>query len=225
MNNESDLKDKILFALSEEPNLTAEQLSLLTNAKLNTVQKALKRLQNRNLIIPKPIPIGFGTVLFWKLKGDKRKAVTEQSWKHERDCGDLYVALRKTGIPLTWIHTSDQKDGFRFDRALTIFDKQFYFEIERGTQTVSHIEQKVKQYMEKPGTFYVVITVQDYQPNPFEKTVKTGSDFGREILALLTQYKRRAQFTVTPHKALLTTPLSECLVSSEPAKYSLETIQ
>lgn len=163
-------------------------------------------------------------MLFWKLVGDKRKAVSEQSWKHERDCGDLYVALRKTGIPLTWIHTSDQKDGFRFDRALLIFDKQFYFEIERGTQTVSHIEQKVKQYLAKSGTFYVVITVQDYQPNPFEKTVKTGQDFGREILALLKNYKRRAQFTVAPHKALLTNPLGEFLVSAEPQKYSLESI-
>lgn len=71
----------------------------------------------------------------------------------------------------------------------------------------------------------MVITVQDYQPNPFDKTVKTASDFGKEILALLTQFKRRAQFTVAPHKALLTNPLGEFLVSPEPAKYSLESIQ
>lgn len=164
---------------------------------------------------------------FWKMVGDKRRAVTEQSWKHERDCGDLYVALRKTGIPMEWIHTSDQKDGFRFDRALLIFGKQFYFEIERGTQTVSHIEQKVSQYLSKSGQFYVVITVQDYQPNPFDKTTKTAQDFGREILALLAQppFRRRAQFTVAPHKALLTNPLGELLISPEPAKYTIESIQ
>ncbi len=163
-------------------------------------------------------------IYFHKLSGDKRKAVSEQSYKHEQDCGDLYVVLRKTGIPLTWVHTSDQKEGFRFDRALHIFGKQFYFEIERGTHTVSHIEQKVKQYCSKPGTFYVVITVQDYQPNPFDKTEKTAQDFGREILALLTGFKRRAQFTVAPHKKLLEDPLGEFLVSPEPARYTLESI-
>lgn len=127
-------------------------------------------------------------------------------------------------MPMEWIHTSDQKDGFRFDRALLIHGKQFYFEIERGTHTAAHIEQKVKQYLGKPGQFFVVITVQDYRPNPFEKTVKTAQDFGREILALLTSVRRRAQFTVAPHASLIDNPLGEFLISPEPRKYSLESI-
>lgn len=169
---------------------------------------------------------GSGRTYFHKLVGDKRKSVSEQSYKHELGLGDLYVALRKTGLPLEWVHTSNQKDGFRFDRALTIFGKQFFIERERGTQTVSHAEEKVRQYLTKQGVFYVIFTVEDYQRNPFDiKTVKTAKDFGNEILDFLKTVRRRAQFTVAPHKKLVADPLGEFLVSPEPARYSFETIE
>ncbi|MEW6126744.1 MAG: hypothetical protein AB1757_06875 [Acidobacteriota bacterium] len=126
---------------------------------------------------------------------------------------------------MIWEHQSDQKDGFRFDRALQIFGKQFYFEVERGTQEGIDIREKVQQYLAKPGRFYVVFTVQDYQKNPYEPITKTAAQYAKEILPILAQARRNNQFTVAPHLRLVATPLAEVLMSPVVEFYSLETIE
>jgi hypothetical protein len=136
----------------------------------------------------------------------------------------LYVALCKLGVPFTWIHTSDQKDGFRFDRALYIFGKQFYIERERGSQELPVIEEKVRNYLGLSGVFYVIFTVEDF-PGSGGRIKKTAKEFGAEILDYLKTERRRTQFVVAPHARLIANPLDECLVSPEPAKYTLESIK
>jgi len=219
-------KEVLTKTLNLEPNLTVYQLAKMYHAKPNTVWKHLDTMCKRNHLTQRKIPTGTGMTSFYKIKGDKRKEVSEQSWKHERDCGDLFTAFIYTkDLPITeWEHTSDQKHGLRFDRAAKIAGKQFYFEIERGTQTITAIKEKVEQYLRIPGTFYVVFTVQDYQPNPYMKVVKTYRQFGEDILNLVAQYRRRAQLVVAPHHLLVENPSAEILVSPE-AKYSFQTIQ
>lgn len=126
---------------------------------------------------------------------------------------------------MVWVPEDDQKNGLRFDRAVQIFGKHFFFEIERGTQTVQTIQDKVEAYMKLQGRFHVIFTVQDYRPNPFEPIVKTAQDFGGEILSFLTTVNRGAQFVVTPHNTFIDDPLKPYLIPPRGGQFSLETIQ
>ena len=137
---------------------------------------------------------------------------------------DIYVALRKTGLPLTWTAKSTQKDGFRYDGSFQIFDKQFYLEVERGTQGIKDIEQKVEAYLKLPGRFHVIFSVSDYKPNPYDPIVKTAKQYGMEILEFLEGVRRGNQFLVSPHVLLSTRPLDPVLISPTGDTFSLENI-
>lgn len=130
----------------------------------------------------------------------------------------------RAGLLQDWIHTSDQKMGFRFDRCATIGNNKYYFEVERGTHTLAAIQKKVEQYLKLPGRFHVIFTVQDYRANPFAEIDKTGKQFGAEILTLLQTYKRGSQFLVAPHHLLLENPHAQLLVSPENKAYSFQSL-
>lgn len=223
----ADTQSKILFALGEQPNLSTEQLNRLVDGKLNTTQKLLKRMWDRQLVVPKPLPnpqTMRGVIYSWRIKGSKAEALREPNYKHELACNDVYVSVRKLGQTMVWTPKDDQKNGFSFDRGLEIFGRQFYFEIERGTQTVQDIQGKVEAYLKLAGRFHVVFTVQDYQPNPFEPVKKTAHDYGAEILGLLGTYRRGAQFLVTPHATFVEDPLGQFLVSPWNSAFGLNTL-
>lgn len=223
----SDLMDKILFALKEQPNLSTQHLQSLTETKKDTIQKALKRMRERKLVVPKPLPgVNWrGIIYSWKMTEEKTPSLKEQNYKHDFKVFDIYVALRKTGLPMTWTARSTQKDGFRFDASFTIYGKQFYLEVERGTQGIKDIDQKVKAYLKLPGRFYTIFTVEDYKPNPFAQIEKTAKDYGMEILDYLEETRRGNQFVVSPHVLLSTQPLNPVLLSPTGETLTLETIE
>lgn len=161
----------------------------------------------------------------WKRTDLKAEALREQNYKHDLKIFDIYVALRKAGIQMEWEAKSDQKDGFRFDASLKAFDKQFYFEVETGTHGIKAIEEKIDAYINLRYRCYVIFTVQDYRPNPFEPVTKTGKDFGYEILGVISEKGRKNQFTVTPHPIFTANPLNPVLVSHTGEAFSLETIE
>jgi hypothetical protein len=165
-----------------------------------------------------------GIIYSWKLTEEKTPALKEQNYKHDFKVFDIYVALRKTGIPLTWTAKSPQKDGFRYDASFTIYDKQFYLEVERGTQGIKDIQEKVNAYLKLPGRFYVIFTVEDYKPNPYAPVVKTAKEYGNEILDFLEEVHRGNQFTVSPHVLLSTRPLDPVLLSPTGDTLSFATI-
>ena len=223
----SDLKDKILYALSEQPNLTTEQIVKLTDAKLDTAQKILKRMWEKKLVVPKALPNSrlSGRMYSWRRTDLKTEALREQNYKHDLKINDIYVALRKAGIPMEWEPKSDQKGGFRFDARLSAFGKTFYFEVETGTHGIKAIEEKIDAYINLKYRCYVIFTVQDYRPNPFEEVTKTAKDFGYEILNVISEKGRRHQFTVTPHAVFTASPLNPVLVSHTGEAFTLETIE
>jgi len=137
---------------------------------------------------------------------------------------DIYVALRKSGISFTWTAKSNQKDGFRYDAFFELYGKTFYLEVERGTQGIKDIEEKVKAYMKLAGRFHVIFTVEDYRPNPFAPVVKTAKDYGNEILDFLEEAHRGNQFLVSPHTLLISKPLTPCLLSPTGDTFSFENI-
>lgn len=167
----------------------------------------------------------------WKLTEDKTPVLREQNYKHDLKVFDIYVALRKLGLPMDWTPKSDQKQGFRFDAKAHMFGNTFYFEVETGTHSVDQIEGKVDAYLTQPGYFFVVFTVQDYKPNPFDKVTKTARDFGQEILNMLNVKRRRTgkplgrQFLLTPHEKLINYPLAEVLVSHQQKAYSFQSLE
>lgn len=149
------------------------------------------------------------------------EALSEQNYKHEFCVSDLYVALRM--VPGVEIQPkSDQSKGLREDLAAKIIGKQVYFEVERGTQGMKRIEEKVERYLKLPGWFYVVFTVQDYRPNPFAKVEKSARQAGEDILNLLKDYGRGAQFLVTPHTLFLEDPLARVLISPTDENFQFE---
>ncbi len=215
----SDLRELILSSLSEEPNLTTEQLHLAVGGKLNTLQRALKELQKKK-VLAEPERFRAWTHYFWRLKSSKK--LTEQSYKHEKMCGDVWAGLKSTGEDFIWIPKSDGKSGFRFDRAFKIFGNQFFLEAETGThyhkrETV--IPEKVEHYLKLDGRFHVIFAVQDYEDIPAKK-------YADELIRILTPYNRGSQFLVSPCIMLHKRPLSECLIRPrDGALFSLQSVQ
>ena len=165
-----------------------------------------------------------GIIYSWKLTEEKTPALKEQNYKHDFKVFDIYVALRKTGLPITWTAKSTQKDGFRYDASFEIYGKQFYLEVERGTQGIKDIEEKVNAYLKLAGRFYVIFTVEDYRPNPFAPIVKFKQKTAYEILDFLEDVRRGNQFTVSPHVLLSTRPLDQILLSPTGDTLSLESV-
>jgi hypothetical protein len=131
----------------------------------------------------------------------------------------LYVALKKTEIPFHWQAKDDQRKGFRFDRAFYLFDKQFYLELETGTQYYKRedvIRKKIEAYMKLEGRFHVLFSIIDG-----DVPAKVYSD---AILEMLADQQRGTQFLTAPHKGLLLNPLGDWLIHPGGNLYSLASV-
>jgi hypothetical protein len=148
--------------------------------------------------------------------------LNELTYKHERLCADLYVALKLTGVDFLWYSADDQKKGFRFDRALKIFDKRFFFEVETGSaysRRHENIPKKIDQYLTLEGRFHVIFVVCDYEG------VTTAKQYATEISTILQRYNRGSQFLVAPHVGLAHSPLGNWLIHKSGEIFSLETLK
>jgi hypothetical protein len=109
----------------------------------------------------------------------------------------------------------------RFDGLLVYQGKNVFFEVERGTQKVKDIEEKVREYIKIPESPNVIITVQDYRDT---SRFKSAQDQAYKILEMLSQYRRGNQFLVAPHTTFLNNPLGELLFSPTGEVLSLKTL-
>ncbi len=161
-----------------------------------------------------------GMIYFLKMAGTKHR-LTEQSYKHHHQIGQLYVALRKTGKPLKWYHTSDDTEG-RFDCAMDWQGVFIPFEVHRGTQPVDVVVKKAEYYAKKPNC-RPVWALSDYRPNPLEEIEKTAQQTGNEILNALTEVGITAQPLITRLEKFTQDPLSKVLVS--PRNYAISLLE
>lgn len=230
----SDIEEKILQVLQEQPNLIVEQIARAINAKPNSVAKRLKLLEQRKLISPYPIPsLKMSGRLYTYRRTDLKSDLLKGNFKHSLKVFDVYAALRSTGIPMEWIPKvalpqlgKDRKGKFIFpDGGVYAFGKKFYIEEETGSHELIDIENKVSNYIQRGERCFVIFVVNDYQPNLLEPIKKTAKDFGFEILGMLEEKGRRNQFTVTPHNVFIENPLASILVSPTAESFSLETIE
>ncbi len=121
---------------------------------------------------------------------------------------------------MIWIEKDDQKNGLRFDKALEIFDKRFFFECETGSHFYKRenvIRKKIKQYMKLDGRFHVVFVVADHNGI-------SAARYGQEIMNLISEYKRGSQFLVSPYDGIKDDPLGNWIGHPNNKVYSLETI-
>jgi hypothetical protein len=126
-------------------------------------------------------------------------------------CSEIYEALKLSGEKFFWTAKSDQKKGFRFDRAMEFHGKHFFFECETG----SKYSRRMKEYLKIPGRFFVVFTVQDYGEI-------TAADYGKWLIDFLWDYRRKrngkpdshlgSQFLVTDHQAFCENVLADYLM-------------
>jgi hypothetical protein len=175
-------------------------------------------------------------MLSHQLKGEKIKELSEQSYKHEVPCNDLYVALHNAfNGDFEWIPESDQKSGFRFDRAFSVYGKQFYVELERGTQDIKDIELKVEQYKQMRGHYHVIFSLMDYKVKRRVKvddkwktqdvTVKEADKFMPKVLSFFEIVNRGTQFVATLHDFFVQNPLDDVLGSHLKTVFTLEHIR
>jgi hypothetical protein len=120
-----------------------------------------------------------------------------------------------------------QNKYFRFDRKAQLFGKTIYFEVERGTQGPEKLREKldryVKHFRETREKFYVLFTVQDYQPNPFEKVKISAKEKGFELFRLFDEMELPGNYLVCYHESLIKYPLKTEVVSRF-GKNTLETL-
>jgi hypothetical protein len=155
----------------------------------------------------------------WKLKNSK--SLNEINYRHEVACADVYVALKSTGQELIWISKDDQKKGFRFDRAFEIFGRKFFLELETGTHFDKRFEvipKKIESYLKLEGYFHVIFCVMDFDDRV------TFKRYGQEILNIISEYRRNAQFLITPHSAFIQDPLGRRLIHPSQELYALNTL-
>lgn len=215
-NDFPSLKTFVLDLLSEQPNLSTKQLQILTGTKLKTIQKCLTNLSKKRVIMGRRYQEWQSYL--WRLK--RVKEIPLDKLFHEQMGINQYVSLKQTKVPMAWTDKDDHRRGFSFDKALEMFGKRFFFEMETGSHYYKRekvIRKKIEQYMKLEGRFHVIFEVSDYAGVPARK-------YGEEILGIIREYHRGSQFLVSPYDALVKDPLSNWLIHPNGKVYSLETI-
>lgn len=165
-----------------------------------------------------------GAVAIWTLP----KIKPPQNWynrEHELDCADVFVALAKTSKLLHWDSewTDDEhkefvrRFGVYYDRRFELdgSDKVFFLEVDRGSEDVATLADKVRKYVKLAHAFpkqpiQVLFTVQRYMrqdlKNRTEKIIKHA----------IHPAKANEMFLVAPHDLFLKDPSAPvCITPSD----------
>ena len=209
--------ERIFKALHLEKHLTGKQLARLLypqefvnevkNPAYQRVMKSLKRLEANGLLKSKSY--GLAKDKLWFLA--KHKVVLElgytppkgeihaYKYDHEKDCADVFVSLALSDSLLEWESEGDQKIGLRYDRKFRVDDRQFYLEVERGTQGPeklrAKLERYIKHYRQAGEPFNVLFTVVD------ESALE-------RLIYLFEEFKLGASYAVVIHSEFVNDPLN-----------------
>lgn len=140
--------------------------------------------------------------------------------QHEMDVADLFVACypHVTHWDSEW--GSTEREALRiphyrvnYDARMVLNGKVYLWEVDRGTEDMRKLEDKVKKYIAfsdslgaEAAPFQVIFTLQKYR----RMSVKNRA---HELLELVASKKRRNQFLVALHSEVLTDPLAPVYVS------------
>ncbi len=148
-------------------------------------------------------------------------AIKEGKLKHEKLCGDLYVAYELTGNTPYW-HAPEDYDAFGLkpDRQMIYNGRIVFWEVDRGTEdyhTEKGIKGKLDRYIalsrsQPDKRFNVCFTTID-QYDLKGKLKRSAEARAEAILNLIATYNRADQFLVTTHKWAVKMPDLACFLS------------
>lgn len=138
--------------------------------------------------------------LFFHLS--ETKAPTLQGFQHELAAANLYVAYETTGKLEQWYtepHEEYLSIGLKPDRASVIDGRIVFWEVDRGTEILAVIREKVERYirlsqLHPERRFYVVFSA----PKGRAKSI---------LLDVLTDFRRGNQFLACDQARVTATPL------------------
>jgi hypothetical protein len=149
------------------------------------------------------------------------RGLQEPKYKHEVGAADLFVAfypaLREQGGKWGYEPAILRE---RADRAMMLFNKTFYLEVDRGTEPLSEIATKLDNYIryshETGERFHVVFALMDGK--------ETAQARGNKLIPLLRERRRGNQFLLCNHNRLVADPLGRLLYSPTNELYSVEDV-
>lgn len=167
--------------------------------------KSLKRLETSGLLKSKSY--GLGKEKLWFLVKHRvvldlgytpAKEVHAFKYDHEKDCADVFVSLALSDSLLEW-EGENYKSGLTYDRKFRVDDRQFYLEVERGTQGNEKLrlklERHIKYFRQKREPFNVLFTVKD------EAALE-------RVIYLLDEFKLGSAYAVVIHSEFVASPFT-----------------
>jgi len=145
------------------------------------------------------------------------KGLQEPKYKHEVGAADLFVAFHP--YMKQWAYEPPILKE-RADRGIRMFDKTFYLEVDRATESPAEIADKLENYIryahETGERFHVIFALMDGK--------ETANSRGKKLIPLLQEARRGNQFLLAYHKRQVEDPLGTYLYSPTDELYSVQTV-
>jgi hypothetical protein len=162
----------------------------------------------------------FDATADWFMLNTTQRIKDPRKYYHEQGGADLFTAyyhhLKDAGA---WAYEPKVLSD-RADRGMRLFDRTFYFEVDRGTETQSEIEKKLDNYTrysrETGERFFVVFVLMDGK--------RTAQARGYELMPLLEARQRNNQFLIASRDRLIADPLGRLLYSPTHELYSVQNV-
>jgi len=227
------------------PSEKAKPISISKYGKTHTypdayddVVKILRRLEKKGLVKCHRQESEWKTNL-WSKPGVK-DIINPDNRAHEIDCADLYVAYwryapdRMRSWDAHWQDDEIQEykvytqGSVLYDARMHFDGRWFFWEVDRGTEGMNTLEEKVDNYirlfdglkLSKDVRLHVLFTLQferygmGYSPEEKKKAIAKRA---KALLQMFHDRRRSQQFLVARHSEVLADPLGPVFVSHQDA--------
>jgi hypothetical protein len=168
--------------------------------------KSLKRLERDNLLKSKSY--GLAEEKLWSLKKNKllvelgyiapKSDIHKYNYDHTKRAGDIFVSLALSGSLYLWEGEGNRPD-LRWDRKFAVDDRDFYLEVETGSQDIGKLRLKTERYLRYWEEIH----------EPFNVLFTVGSDAGmRKVLTLFTEYRLNNHYMVVSQSDFVSSPFT-----------------
>ncbi len=151
----------------------------------------------------------------------RNKKWTEQGYRHEFICSQLYTLFVGTGLVTRWERPQFKDLGLRPDRFMQYAGLNIYWEIDRGSETYDVIRDKIEKYLKLASRtdtkFHVIFVTRDYLINPLTgKPKQSAKSRATGIYEILHQYGFTTnQFLIAIYDWILKPPFPNVFVSAK----------
>jgi hypothetical protein len=155
----------------------------------------------------------------WFMLNTTQRIKDPRKYQHETAAADLFVSLYSHLKGGSWSYEPFILKE-RADRGMRLAGKTFYFEVDRGTESLREIEAKLDNYISyarhSGERFHVVFALLDGK--------QTAHRRGEDLIPLLQGKKRGNQLLLVHLKRLAEDPLGKWLYSPTDELYSIQDV-